>query len=95
MGIEFLRANSEQADKAQRMISILHVNEDKHPEVLVTPDGLEPPTAEDSLATLQTSPTEGSGSVDALVDLFRQQFQVPVESFLQTMKEQRQALDSR
>jgi PilZ domain len=95
MGIEFLRANSEQADKAQRMISILHVNEDKHPEVLVTPDGLEPPTAEDSLATLQTSPTEGSGSSDALVDLFRQQFQVPVESFLQTMKEQRQALDSR
>ena len=95
MGVEFLRATTEQAEKAQRIVSILQVNEHKHPEVLVTPDGLEPPTAEDSLATLQTASTGNSGSTDALVDLFRQQFQVPVEAFLQTMKEQRQALDSR
>ena len=95
MGVEFLRATTEQAEKAQRIVSTLQLNEHKHPEVLVSPDGLEPPTAEDSLATLQTSCTGNSGNSDALVDLFRQQFQVPVESFLQTMKEQRQALDSR
>ena len=39
--------------------------------------------------------TEASGSEDTLVDLFRQNFQEPVEIFLQQMKEQRQALDSR
>jgi hypothetical protein len=56
---------------------------------------MEPPTAEDSLATLQTAATEISGTEDPLVDLFRQNFQEPVEIFLQQMKEQRQALDSR
>jgi hypothetical protein len=95
MGVEFLRGNSEQAEQSQRMIATLHANEKKHPEVLVAPDGMEPPTAEDSLATLQTAATEISGTEDPLVDLFRQNFQEPVEIFLQQMKEQRQALDSR
>jgi CheY-like chemotaxis protein len=95
MGIEFIRGTSEQSDQAQQMISILHANEKKHPEVLVTPDGMEPPCADDNLATMQTSATGASGTSDALVDLFRQKFEVPVESFLQTMREQRQALDSR
>ncbi len=95
MGVEFLRSNSEQADLAQRMISTLHANEEKHPEILVAPDGMEPPSAEDSLATLQTSATDTTGIGDALVDLFRQKYEVPVESFLETMREQRQALDSR
>jgi len=44
---------------------------------------------DDGLATFQASTTEGSGSEDALVDLFRQQFQAPVESFLEQMREQR------
>ena len=95
MGVEFLRGTPEQADQAQRMISTLHANEEKHPEIFVAPDGMEPPSAEDSLATLQTSSTDATGSADALVDLFRQKFEVPVESFLETMREQRQALDSR
>ena len=95
MGVEFLRSTTEQAEQAERMIATLHANEDKHPEVYVLPDGLEPPSAEDSLATLQTSATEISGTEDPLVDLFRQNFKVPVETFLQQMREQRQALDSR
>ena len=95
MGVEFLRSNSEQADQAQRMISTLHDNEEKNTEILVAPDGMEPPSAEDSLATLQTSATDTTGTSDALVDLFRQKYEVPVESFLETMREQRQALDSR
>ncbi|MFY9647367.1 MAG: PilZ domain-containing protein [Terriglobales bacterium] len=94
MGVEFLRITGDQAEQAQEMIAILHANEDKRPEVQVAPDGLEPPSAEDSLATLQTSATEISGAADPLVDLFRQKFQVPVEVFLQQMREQRQALDT-
>jgi hypothetical protein len=95
MGVEFLRGNTDQAEQAQRMISTLHDNEHEHPEVQVTPDGLEPPSAEDSLATLQTSASDICGSADALVDLFRQKFHVPVETFLQTMREQRQDINSR
>lgn len=95
MGVEFVRGTAEQAEQTQRMISTLQANEDKHPEVQVSPDGMEPPSAEASLATLQTSATEISGAEDPLIDLFRQNFQLPVESFLQQMREQRQALDSR
>jgi len=85
MGVEFLRGTAEQTDQAERMISTLHANEGKHPEVYVFPDGLE----------LAAAATEPSGTDDPLVDLFRQNFQVPVETFLQQMREQRQALDSR
>jgi len=67
------------------MTSTLHANEDKQPEIMVLPDGLEPGSAA----------TEPSAMDDPLVDLFRQNFQVPVETFLQQMREQRQALDSR
>jgi len=85
MGVEFLRGTSEQTDQAERMIATLQANEDKHPEVFVLPDGLE-------TALAQTGPSK---TEDPLVDLFRQNFQVPVEAFLQQMREQRQALDSR
>jgi CheY-like chemotaxis protein len=85
MGVEFLRGTAEQADQAERMIATLHANEDKHPEIFVLPDGLE--TA--------SIPTQPSATEDPLVDLFRQNFQVPVETFLQQMRDQRQALDSR
>ena len=85
MGVEFLRGTAEQADQAERMIATLHANEDKHPEIFVLPDGLE--TA--------SIPTQPLATEDPLVDLFRQNFQVPVETFLQQMREQRQALDSR
>jgi DNA-binding response OmpR family regulator len=83
MGVEFLRSTAEQTDQAERMIATLQANEGKHPEVSVLPDGLE------------TALAGRSKSEDPLVDLFRQNFQVPVEAFLQQMREQRQALDSR
>jgi hypothetical protein len=35
-----------------------------------------------------------SGHDDALVDLFRQKFQAPVEVFLKQMREQRQAVET-
>jgi CheY-like chemotaxis protein len=85
MGVEFLRGTAEQTDQAERMITTLQANEDQRPEVFVLPDGLETASV----------PTQPSGTEDPLVDLFRQNFQVPVEAFLQQMREQRQALDSR
>jgi len=92
MGVEFLQNTPEQTERSQRMIAALHADE-KHPEVHVAPDGLEPPSADDGLATLQTAATGASGTEDPLVDLFRQNFQVPAEAFLQQMREQRAALD--
>jgi hypothetical protein len=43
---------------------------------------------------LATSPASAAETDDTLVDLFRHKFQVPVESFLQQMREQRQAVES-
>jgi hypothetical protein len=69
----------------------------------VEPEGLETPSPDDSLAMAasagqtsagQTSETAHSGNEDALVDLFRHKFQVPVESFLQQMREQRQSVET-
>jgi len=88
MGVEFLQTTTEQRDQVLRMITTLRENGDKSPELQVEPDALEMPL-DDGLATFQASTTEGSGSEDALVDLFRQQFQAPVESFLEQMREQR------
>jgi len=45
-------------------------------------------------ATAQASTPEVSGTEDTLVDLFRHQFQAPVETFLQQMREQRQSVAS-
>jgi DNA-binding response OmpR family regulator len=88
MGVEFLQTTAEQRDHVLRMITTLRENRDKSPELQVEPDGLETPS-NDGLATFQVSATEGSE--DALVDLFRQQFQAPVETFLEQLREQRQS----
>ncbi len=105
MGVEFLQSTTEQRDHVHRMITTLRANGDKSPELQVEPDGLETPLPGEGFAKFQVfasqaSPTEasgtneGSGSEDALVDLFRHQFQVPVETFLQQMREQRQSIES-
>src|SRR6266481_2049235 len=89
MGVEF-QTTPEQRDHVHRVITTLRANGDKSPEIQVEPNGLETPAADGSLTT-SASATETD---DALVDLFRHEFQVPVESFLQQMREQRQAVDS-
>ena len=63
----------------------------RSPELQVEPDGLETQSLNDPVASLQASASEVSGAADALVDLFRQKFQAPVETFLQQMREQRQS----
>jgi DNA-binding response OmpR family regulator len=94
MGVEFLQTTTEQRDQVLRMITTLRANGDKSPELHVEPDGLETPSSDDSVAMFQSSETETSGTEDPLVDLFRHKFQVPVESFLEQMREQRQSIES-
>ncbi|MGD0467342.1 MAG: PilZ domain-containing protein [Terriglobales bacterium] len=94
MGVEFLQTTTEQRDQVLRMITTLRNNGDKSPELHVEPDGLETPSSDDSVAMFQSSETELSGTEDPLIDLFRHKFQMPVESFLEQMREQRQSIES-
>ena len=95
MGVEFLQTTTEQHDRVHRMITTLRANGDKSPAIQVEPDGLETRSQDEGLAEFQTSATEVSGTEDTLVDLFRQKFQAPVETFLKQMRKQRQAAESR
>jgi DNA-binding response OmpR family regulator len=104
MGVEFLQTTGEQRDHVHQMITTLRTNGDKTPELLVEPEGLELQLTEGfgrfQIVASQASGTEASGDNvvsggdDALVDLFRQQFQVPVENFLHQMREQRHPVES-
>jgi DNA-binding response OmpR family regulator len=105
MGVEFLQTTTEQRDQVDRMITTLRATGDRSPELLVAPDGLETPLPDGGFARFQVLATQASaaeasgtnevsGTEDALVDLFRLQFQVPVETFLEQMREQRQAVES-
>jgi c-di-GMP-binding flagellar brake protein YcgR len=98
MGIEFLQTTAEQQDQVHRMITILRANPDKSPELQVEPEGLETSFSDTDFGGLQASPVEvnttaeRSAADDALVDLFRHKFQVPVDAFLEQMREQRQSV---
>ena len=94
MGVEFLQTTTDQRDQVLRMITTLRAQRDKSPELQVEPDGLETSLPDDGVEMFQSSVTEVPGNEDALVDLFRHKFQVPVETFLQEMREQRQAVES-
>ena len=94
MGVEFLQTTTEQRDQVHRMITTLRANGDKSPELQVEPDGLETSLPGHGVAMFQSSATEVPGNEDALVDLFRHKFQVPVDTFLQEMREQRQAVEA-
>jgi hypothetical protein len=60
----------------------------------VEPDGLETSSPDDSVNAIPASASKVSGSGDALLDLFRRKFEVPVETFLQQMRERRQSIES-
>jgi hypothetical protein len=95
MGVEFLQSTTEQRHHVLRMITTLRANGDKSPQLQVEPDGLETSSSDEGADLFQSSATEVSGTEDTLVDLFRNQFQVPVETFLEQMREQRQSMESR
>jgi len=90
MGVEF-QTTPEQRDHVHRVITTLRANGDKSPEIQVEPNGLETPAPDGSLPM---SPASAAETDDTLVDLFRHQFQSPVETFLQQMREQRHSVES-
>jgi CheY-like chemotaxis protein len=90
MGVEFLQNTEEQQEQAHKMIAMLKSDSGKSPEVQVEPDGLE--SAGEENAGNGSQAKAASKSDDALVDLFRRQFEVPVEIFMAQMKEQREQL---
>jgi len=92
--MEFLQSTAEQREQAQRMIKILRASADESPELQVEPDGLETSSPDDSVDAFQASATKASGTDDALVDLFRRKFEVPVETFMQQMREQHVPIES-
>jgi c-di-GMP-binding flagellar brake protein YcgR len=94
MGVEFVQTTTEQRAQAHRVITTLRANGDKSPELQVEPDGLETSLPGYGVEMFRSPATEFSGSEDALVDLFRQKFQSPVEAFLQQMREQRQPVEA-
>jgi hypothetical protein len=86
-----------------RLISALRANGDKSPELQVEADGLETRLPLDKLGRFQVfasqvsslevpeGGSEESGTGDGLVDLFRNKYDIPVESFMQQIREQRVA----
>jgi DNA-binding response OmpR family regulator len=94
MGVEFVQKTAEQRDQAQRLVTALRAKGDS-PELQVEPEGLEMSSPEDRLAMAVASKSEASGSEDALVDLFRHKFQIPVEAFMEQMRGTRQSVGSR
>lgn len=102
MGVQFLQSTNEQRDQVHAMITALRQNGDKSPELQVEADGLETQSPADKLGRFQVfasqvttgeaaDMTSASGTGDALVDLFREQYQIPVEAFMQQMREQRES----
>jgi len=94
MGVEFFQSTTEQREHAERMISMLRDNADKSPEVHVEPDGLEVSSPDDSMDAFHASAAKTSGTEDALVELFRRKFGMPVETFMEHMREQRGSVES-
>jgi DNA-binding response OmpR family regulator len=94
MGVEFLQSTTEQRDQVLRMITTLRANGDQSPQLQVEPDGLETSSSDNNIAMFQSYRSESSGAEDALVDLFRQKYETPVEAFLEQMRAQRHAIES-
>ena len=88
MGIEFLGSTPELQDQVRCLTDVLHANGGSA-EVRVTPDGMDAPSSGESLADPAIPHAD-----DALLDLFRQESQLPVEVFLEQMQ-QRHLQESR
>jgi len=92
MGVEFLQKTDEQRAQAQRLVTALRAKGDS-PELRVVPDGLDRSSPGDHPVAGETP--KPSGTEDALVDLFRQKFQVPVENFMEQMRKRPQSGEPR
>lgn len=86
MGVEFLQSTPQQHDQVRHLIETLRANGEKSPELMVEPDGLEATSSANNEALLATG--------DTLLDLFRHKSKVPLDAFLEQMREQRQTLET-
>jgi len=87
MGVEFVQNTPHHNEQVHHMIETLRASDNKSPELHVTPEGIE--TAPGEVPEPQVP-----GMEDPLVELFRYKAQIPVESFLEQLREQRCTLDS-
>ena len=85
MGVEFLQGTPAHQDQVRRVIEALRSKGGRSAELYVEPDGLEAAWADESSSTVAETD-------DALVDLFRNKSQVPIDIFLEQMQQQRQSL---
>jgi hypothetical protein len=83
MGVEFIQTTALQRDHVRQMIDTLRANGEKSPELMVEPDSLEP------IAGPGGPAWSAPETEDSLVELFRNKSHVPVEAFLQQLREQR------
>ena len=87
MGVEFIQATPQQHDHVHKFIESLRASGEKSPELMVEPDGLETPSGDEHSSSLPA--TE-----DTLVELFRHKMDIPLDAFLDRLREQRQSLES-
>jgi DNA-binding response OmpR family regulator len=86
MGIEFVQSTVEQRNLVRRMIDALQAGGDS-PELQVEPEGLE--------SAADATPPSPLAAGDALITLFNQKAQLPVEAFMQQMHQRRQVQAAR
>jgi PilZ domain len=84
MGVEFIQSTTQQHDQVHQLIELLRASGEKSPELLVEPDGLEPVLPESA-----SLPSTG----DSLLELFH--LKIPLDDFLDRMREQRQTLETK
>jgi len=81
MGVEFMKKTAEDRSALEKFLGVLGKNREQWPELLVEPEGLEAPGAEQTTAT----------SNDVLLGLFKKQASLPADAFLAELKKRRGA----
>jgi len=84
MGVEFTQSTAEHRAMLEKFLGLLTENRDVLPELLVEPEGLETESGPNSQIVSPASEPE-----DTLLGLFRNQANLPAESFLAELRKQR------
>jgi c-di-GMP-binding flagellar brake protein YcgR len=85
MGVEFTQTTPQHREAVEKFLSVLTENRNLSPELLVEPEGLE----SEPQSRAATKSEESRDTRDPLLDLFRTQAMLPVESFLSELRKQR------
>lgn len=84
MGVEFTQTTAQHREAVEKFLGVLTENRSLLPELLVEPEGLESESRVSAPA-----PDAPGDTRDPLLDLFRTQSTLPVDSFLQELRKQR------